>query len=71
MLTELEVQIRGRLYVLPKNTSARTIESYEAKIDALERDKPILEEQNRDASKPKSSFEDMFDSACQILDSPC
>ncbi len=69
-LTELEVQISALLDRIVKTTSPRVVDTYESKIDALERDKLLLQEQNKDAGKPLRSFEDMFELACQFLGNP-
>ena len=69
-LTEIELQISALLDRILKTTSPRVIETYEAKIDALERDKLLLEEKSNDAGQPIRSFEDMFELACQFLASP-
>ncbi len=69
-LSEAETQIAALLDRVVDASSPRVISAYEAKIDALEKEKLLLGEKLNQFGAPQRSFEDMFELACQFLASP-
>ena len=67
---QLEGQIAALLERVVEASSPRVISAYEAKIDALEKEKLIVAEKLENAGQIQRPFEEMFELACQFLSSP-
>ena len=69
-LSDLESQIAALLDRIVEASSPRVISAYEAKIDALEKEKLIVAEKLENAGQVQRPFDEMFELACQFLSSP-
>lgn len=68
---KVEKQIDGLLDRIVEASNPKVISAYEKRIAALEHEKLALEEQRRNAGKPKHTFEEMFELAMSFLANPC
>ncbi|WP_299671766.1 recombinase family protein [uncultured Roseobacter sp.] len=69
-LCEIETQTDALLDRIVESSNPRVVSAYEAKIDALEKEKLLLDEKLQNGGKPQRSFEEMFELACRFLSSP-
>ena len=69
-LSALESQIDAKLDQIVECTSTTVQRAFERKVEALERDKLLIEEKLASKPAPKRSFDEMFELAMQFLASP-
>ncbi len=70
-IEDAERQIGQLVERIMDASNGRVIAAYEMRIDALERQKLILEEKAAQGPGPRHGFDDMFEHATQFLASPC
>ncbi len=69
-LSTIDRQIEGLLDRLVDAGSSSVVSAYEARVDKLEKEKRLLNEQLAESGKPQASFDEMFELAVLFLSSP-
>ena len=70
-LAKVDKQIEGLLDRIVTASSPGVIGAYERKVEALGRDKLVIEEKMQNTGKPKRPFGEMFELTLQLLADPC
>ena len=69
-LKDIEAQVSGLLERVVETANPRVVAAYEAKIDALERQKLLLSEKLATSGQPQRPFAEMFELALRFFANP-